>query len=72
MESLRARATTSFPPEPRRESRFPDSSFLLLVSTVWFRSTGKAETGSWDYGVTVNWNGTLLLNEPEVAVTVIK
>jgi hypothetical protein len=67
MESLRARATTSFPPEPRRESKFSDSSFQFLASGVWF-----PKTENWDYGVTVNWNGTLSLNEPEVAVTVRK
>jgi hypothetical protein len=55
-------------------SRFPIpvSRFQFLVSGVWFRSSKKPETESWDYGVTVNWNGTLLLNEPEVAVTVRK
>jgi hypothetical protein len=70
MESLRARATTSFPPEPRWESKFPDSSFPLPVPSVWFRSSKKPEAENWDYGVTVSWNGTLLLNEPEVAVSV--
>jgi hypothetical protein len=74
MESpRRAKATTSFPPGLKNSFQFPVSGFWFLVSRLLLAQVletrnRKLETST--YGVTVSWNGTLLLNEPEVTVTV--